>query len=261
MQLLRLAYKFLLYRLKSFRLHGVHSPFVFDLYQNVILHDGFFQFFAEIEATRQRLLKSEVSIEITDYGAGSKGAKLKSRKLKDIAHVSVKPAKYGQLLFRIINYYQPATILELGTSLGITTAYLATARQQSNIFTFEGCPNLAAQATQNLQQLKIKNIKIAVGNLDETLSPFIAQMPAVDFVYFDGNHRYEPTMRYFETCLEKHTENSIFVLDDIYWSEEMEKAWKEICRHPAVTLSIDLFQLGLIFFRQQQPKQHFTLWF
>ena len=261
MHLLRLAYKFILYRLKSFRLHGVHSPFVFDLYHNVMLHNGYFRAYGEIENLRQSLLKNQKTIYVTDYGAGSKNGSSKIRRIKDITRVSAKLPKYAQLLFRLVNYYQPQTVLEIGTSLGLTTAYLASARTKSSIFTLEGCPNIAAQAKKNFAILNFKNINLLTGNLDETLPTILAQINTIDFVYIDGNHRYEPTMRYFTACLEKHTANSIFVLDDIYWSEEMEKAWKEICQHPAVSLSIDLFQVGLIFFRQHQSKQHFTLWF
>ena len=261
MQILRLSYKFLLYRLKSFRLHGIHSPFIFDLHQNVLQHNGWFGAFSPVESLRKQLFKSNKEIIVTDLGAGSKTNSGKARKIKDIARVSAKPPKYAQLLFRLINYYQPQTILELGTSLGLTTAYLASARNKAQVYTFEGCPNLAAQARKNFTRLDLKNITLELGNMDLTLPSFLPRTTAVDFVFFDGNHRYEPTMRYFNLCLTKHTENSIFVLDDIYWSAEMEKAWREICAHPAVTVSVDLFQVGLLFFRKKQPKQHFTIWY
>lgn len=261
MSFLRLGYKFLVYRLKSFRLHGVHSPFVFNLYQNVIQHNGSYYAYGHIEKLRAELLQNNRQLEITDLGAGSKVNPTYRRRISDIAKVSAKPAKYAQLLFRLVNYFQPNQVLELGTSLGLTSAYLAGAQKRSTVFSFEGCPNLAQQAQLNWGKLKLRNIQIIPGNIDQTLPAYLERTTHVDFVYFDGNHRYEPTMRYFWLCLEKHTEVSIFVFDDIYWSKEMEKAWQEICKHPAVTLSIDLFQVGLVFFRKQQPKQHFTLWY
>ena len=262
MQILRLFYKFLLYRLRSFRLHGIHSPFVFELHQNILQHTGGFAAFSPIESLRKQLLRNKKEITVTDFGAGSKANAGSIRKIKDIAQVSAKPPKYAQLLFRLVNYYQPPTILELGTSLGLTTAYLAAARQKAKVYTFEGCPNLAELAKKNFTRLNLKNITLELGNLDATLPLFLQQAATtVDLVFFDGNHRYEPTMHYFNLCLAKHNENSIFVLDDIYWSAEMEKAWQEICAHPAVTVSIDLFQVGLLFFRKKQPKQHFTIWY
>jgi predicted O-methyltransferase YrrM len=260
-QTFRLAYHYLLYRFKSFRLHGVHSPFVFDLYENVICHDGQYRVYHTIETLRKQLLQNKKALAVTDFGAGSRTRTPNLRTIKSLAATSAKSPKYAQLLFRLVNYFQPQTVLELGTSLGLTTCYLASARHKSMVYTFEGCPNLAAAAAQNFRQLRIRNIEVIPGNLNQTLPLTLDTLAAVDFVFFDGNHRYKPTMAYFEACLAKSTEDSVFILDDIYWSPEMVKAWQAICRHPAVTISIDLFQVGLIFFRRKQPKQHFTLWF
>lgn len=261
MQILRLAFHYLLYRLRSIRLHGVHSPFVFDLYENVIRHDGQYLAYSKIETLRKKLRQNNKILTVTDLGAGSRTGAASARKVGDIAATAAKPAKYAQLLFRLVNHFQPHTVLELGTSLGLTTAYLSAARQQGQVITFEGCPGIAAEASASFRQLGLKNIRLVTGHLDQTLAATLEQLPAVDFVYFDGNHRYEPTMRYFEACLAKRTEDSVFVVDDIYWSPEMLRAWQDICHHPEVSLSIDLFQLGLIFFRRKQPKQHFTLWY
>lgn len=261
MQLLRLAFKFFLYRLKSFRLHGVHSPFVFDLYEHIIRHKGHFAAYTIVEKLRQKLLKNHQKIEITDLGAGSKNEIVTSRSISNLARISAKSPKYAQLLFRLVNYFQPKIILELGTSLGLTTAYLAKAKPTGKVFTFEGCPNIAAQALLNFDYLGLANIRVITGNLNHTLAKTVPTLPQLDFVFFDGNHQYEPTIEYFKICLLQHTPTSVFVFDDIYWSAGMEKAWREICRHPAVTLSIDLFHVGLVFFRPQQPKQHLTLWF
>lgn len=261
MQIFSLAYHYLLYRLKSLRLHGVHSPFVFDLYENVIRHDGHFVAYQQIEDLRQQLLQDSATLSVTDLGAGSRTKVTRHRQIASIARTAAKPAKYSQLLFRLVNHFQPRTVLELGTSLGLTTAYLAAARQKSQIITFEGCPNIAAAAKKNFRQLQLSNIRLVTGHLDETLPATLPELPSADLVYFDGNHRYAPTMRYFETCLAKRTDESVFIIDDIYWSAEMTRAWREICRHPDVTISIDLFHLGLIFFRRHQPKQHFTLWY
>lgn len=214
-----------------------------------------------IERLRAKLKKNKQEIEVTDLGAGSRVSQTYRRRISEIARISAKSPKYGQLLFRLINYFQPRQVLELGTSLGLTTAYLAAANKKAAITTFEGCPNIANHALQNFRELKLKNISLIPGNLDQSLPDFVANLDQIDFVYFDGNHRYESTIRYYQRCQQKHTQNSVFVFDDIYWSSEMEKAWKEICRDPTVTLSIDLFQVGLIFFRQKQPKQHFTLWY
>lgn len=255
-------FAYLRYWVRSGNAHGLHSPFVFELYTTVIRHNGQFGAFGPIEARRRELRRSPQTIAVTDFGAGSQvaGAGGHERRLRDIARHAAKPPRLAQLLFRLVNHFQPATILELGTSLGLTTAYLAAADSRHQVITFEGCPNTAAVARETFEKLGLKNVQLITGNLDQTLPATLATLAKpVDFVFFDGNHRYEPTLRYFEQCLAKAHENSVFVLDDIHWSAEMEQAWAAIQAHPAVTVTVDLFYVGLVFFRKKQPRQDFWL--
>nr|WP_304608524.1 class I SAM-dependent methyltransferase [Pontibacter anaerobius] len=261
MSYLRLAADYLLYRMRAYKLHGVHSPFIFDLYHNVLHHTGHFPAYDSVEALREELLHDEQQLQVTDFGAGSRSINQRTRTVKDIARTSAKPAKYGQLLFRLVNHFQPETIVELGTSLGLTTSYLAEARKKGKIYTFEGCPNIAGVARENFRKQRYSNIELIEGNLDETLHRHLQQLEKLDFAFLDGNHRYEPTLRYFESCLAKSHENTVLVLDDIYWSAEMKRAWQEVKRHPQVRQTVDLYFVGLVFFRPQQPKEHFTLYF
>ncbi|WP_019947114.1 O-methyltransferase [Hymenobacter aerophilus] len=248
---------------RSGNAHGLHSPFVFGLYAHVIHHSGRFAAYEAVEARRAALLADSTAITVRDFGAGSRVAGAgRSRRLCDIARTAAKPPKLGQLLFRLVNHYQPRTIVELGTSLGLTTAYLALADSRAQVFTFEGCPATAAVARQTFGAVGAENVKLIEGNLDDTLAPTLAALPApVDFAFFDGNHRYEPTLRYFEQLNAHRTPDSVFVLDDIHWSGEMERAWEAIRWHPDVTLTVDLFYIGLVFFRPSLPRQHFTLRF
>ncbi|MCB2407598.1 O-methyltransferase [Hymenobacter lucidus] len=240
----------------------MHSPFVFGLYTHVINHDGTFAAYTPIEARREQLRQDATLITVRDFGAGSHTGAGRQRSIGSIARTAAKPRPFGQLLFRLVNHFQPRTILELGTSLGLTTAYLAAPDSRSRIITFEGCPQTAAVARQTFAELALTNIEVVEGNLDETLAPTLAALPGpIDFAFFDGNHRYEPTVRYFEQCLPYRTERSVFILDDIHWSAEMEQAWATIKTHPDVRLTIDLFFIGLVFFRSNQPKQHFALRF
>ncbi|WP_276495659.1 O-methyltransferase [Pontibacter litorisediminis] len=261
MSYLSLAADYLLYRMRAFKLHGVHSPFVFDLYHNVLHHTGHFLAYDNVEALRHELLHDERQLQVTDFGAGSRRINQRTRKIKDIARTSAKPAKYGQLLFRLVNHFQPTTIVELGTSLGLTTSYFAEARKNGQIYTFEGCPNIARTARENFNKQGYHNIQVIEGNLDETLEPHLRQLERLDFTFLDGNHRYKPTLRYFESCLKKAHEGTVLVLDDIYWSGEMKRAWQEVKRHPQVRQTVDLYFVGLVFFRPQQPKEDFTLHF
>ncbi len=256
----------MLYRYASFwwrsgNAHGLHSPFVFNLYCFIIHHEGHFLAYDAVENLREELLQDHRVLEVTDFGAGSHAGATRKRKISDIARTAAKPARLGQLLFRLANHFKPATILELGTSLGLTTGYLGLARTSAALYTFEGCPAIAAQARRNFRKLGLENVTLVEGNLDHTLAPTLAGLDQVDFVFFDGNHRLKPTLRYFEQCLTKAHEGSVFVFDDIYWSAEMAQAWKQIKEHPRVLLTIDLFYLGLVFFRTNQPKQHFSLRF
>jgi predicted O-methyltransferase YrrM len=165
------------------------------------------------------------------------------------------------MLFRLACQMQPNNILELGTSLGVTTLYLSSARPSANIYTIEGCPNIANIANQVFRNEKANNITSIVGNINTELPKVLSKIESLDMVFFDANHTKEATLNYFYKCLEKANDNSIFIFDDIYWSEGMTEAWKEIYENPAVTYSIDLFHLGIIFFKKEWKKSHFKIKF
>ena len=242
--------------------HGIHSPFVFEFVKKVMNDDRHFYAYDSIELVRKSVLKNKKVLSITDYGAGSTVTKSNERKVKDIAGSALKPKKFAQLMFRMVDYFQPKTIVELGTSLGITTSYLASANVASSVYTFEGAAEVAAIAKENFHSLGLKNIKVIEGNFDDTLQPVLNELATIDFAFVDGNHRKEPTIRYFEQLLEKSNEDSIFIFDDIHWSKGMEEAWQYIQQHPAVKLTIDLFFIGIVFFRKEQKvPQHFVIRF
>lgn len=236
---------------------GVHSPYVFNYIQYILKEKHPFYIFENIEKLRSELKKNHQSISVRDFGTGSS----KPRKISDIAHRSLKQRKFGQLLFRTVQYFNAKHIVELGTSLGITTAYLSSASSDSQCTTFEGCPETANIAKTGFSQLNINNITTIVGNIDDTLQPAINEMPTIDFAFFDANHQSEPLLRYFELCLAKRNSKTIFVIDDIYWSRDMEYAWCTIKKHPEVMSTIDLFHLGVIFFNKDLYKKHYKIRF
>ena len=242
--------------------HGMHSPFVFELIDKVFIDDRNFYVFPLIEAAREDLLYNNNIIEVTDFGAGSRVNKNYSRTISSIAKSALKPPKFGQLLFRLVNHFGSSTILELGTSLGITTSYLAAANHNSLVITMEGAPEIAKQAERHFQHIGLNNIEQVVGNFDSTLANVLQKNKTFDFVFIDGNHRYEPTLRYFNMMKPNLHEYSVLVFDDIHWSKEMEQAWAAIKNDEIVTLTIDLFFIGLVFFRKEQKKkQHFIVQF
>ncbi len=242
--------------------HGVHSPFVFDFIIHVLNDTKRYECYPKLESLRKQLLKNNTTIEVEDFGAGSAIIPFKNRKVKDIANSSLKKKKYAQLLFRIAKYYHSKNIVELGTSFGISTCYLASANINSKGTTFEGSHNIAQIAINNFKQTGLNNIELIEGNFEKTLPSFIDITQNVDFLFIDGNHRKKATLEYFDIFLKKSTTQSIFIFDDIHWSEEMEEAWKLIQQHDSVTLTIDLFFIGLVFFSPDfKVKQHFTIRF
>ncbi len=255
------ALKYVRYRMSSSNAHGLHSPFVFDLYNNVIRDQTPFYIFNVIEAIRSQMLLSNKQVEVHDFGTGGKKVPVKNLTLKYIAGHYVKPARYAQLFFRMVNKLRPVHILELGTSLGITTMYLAAANSRATVYTLEGCPNTAAIAGQNFKKSGIKNIRQETGEFNSTLPKTLSTLPRLDFVYFDGNHRKDPTLQYFQQCVQRIDEQSVFVFDDIHWNADMSEAWKVIQQHESVTLTIDLFSCGIVFFSKELAKQDFVLRF
>lgn len=242
--------------------HGIHSPFVYTFVQSVLNDNKSYYAYAEVEKLRRRMLKDNSVIEVQDLGAGSSVSKTNKRKIKEIARAALKPPKYAQLLFRIANFYQPQHILELGTSLGITTAYLASAIPKAKILTIEGAPAIASKALRNFESLDLRNITLIGGNFNDALQPALQELSVVDLAFIDGNHRKAPTLEYFGWILKHSRPETILIFDDIHWSAEMEEAWETIKQNPAVTCTIDLFFIGLVFLRHEfQGPRHFTVRF
>ena len=239
--------------------HHIHSPFVYDLVDSIFNQKEAYYVFSKIEKRREQLLKNKTIITVNDLGAGSRELSSNHRIIKDIARFSLASPKESQFIFRLINRFQPSTLVELGTSLGITSTYMASVNKQSKLYTFEGCSEIAKIAEQTFRQVRLNNIELIIGNFDDTLAPQLKEISPIDFALIDGNHRYEPTMRYFNQLLNKAHSNSIFVFDDIYWSKEMYRAWQDIIKHPKITLSLDLYHMGIVFFRTENTKQDFKI--
>lgn len=250
---------YLKHRFKAKTRHGVHSPFIYKLVDEVIYDYAARPYYKEIEEHRQLLLKDARSITITDLGAGSHVNTNKQKKVKQIAKNALKPARLAQLIARLATERSPRNIIELGTCLGLTSSYLSRAVPNAKVITIEGCPETAKIAAENFKQLNIPNIVLKTGNFDLVFPEVIRSEDALDIVYVDGNHRKEATLSYFEWCLPKINDDSLIIFDDIYWSKGMEEAWEQIKAHPKVTVTVDLFWIGLVYFRKGQEKEHFSI--
>ncbi len=256
---LRFAKDFFLHRLNAKTRHGIHSPFVYRLVGTVIYDKNTKKVYTEVEAIRKKLLANDQTITIIDLGAGSHVNNNRQKKISDIAAHALKPPKLAQLLYRIAADLQPKNIIELGTCLGVTTIYLQKAAPDAKVYTLEGSPETAAVAKNEFSKAGLNNIDLVTGNFDDTLPTIINSLDKVDLMFVDGNHQKDATLKYFEWCLPKVHENTLLIFDDIYWSEGMKEAWAQIKAHPQVTVTVDLFWIGLVYFRKGQVKEDFKI--
>ncbi len=214
-----------------------------------------FYAFLALDVVRKKNQMDERVLEVNDLGAGSKTTSGNQRSVKSIADGAVKAKKYAELMFRLVESLEANTIVELGTSLGITTGYLSKANKGAKIFTLEGASAIAAVAEENLQLMKVANVELIEGNFDDTLPSLLSRMEKVDIAFLDGNHRKEPTLHYFDQFLPKLHHGSIVVVDDIHWSVEMNAAWTELVERKEVSLAINLFEMGILFLDPKLKKE------
>ena len=239
--------------------HAVHSPFVFTLITKCFYDKKSKPEYAILNNYRKTLLANTNTIDVTDFGAGSKVFKSNNRAIAQIAKTAGITSKRAELLFRITNYFQPKSILEIGTSLGLATVALALGDKNAKITTLEGCPETAKIAQNQFQEFELANITSVVTEFENYLDNLKKENSSFNLVYFDGNHSKKATLSYFEKLLPTATNETVWIFDDIHWSADMEEAWESIKKHPKVTVTIDTFQWGLVFFRREQPKEHFVI--
>jgi predicted O-methyltransferase YrrM len=208
---------------------------------------------------RNSLLENNETIEVTDFGAGSKVFKSNTRAINQIASNAGISKKRAELLFRIINYFKPSTTLEIGTSLGLATSALSTGNKKAEITTLEGCAQTSSVAKNQFETFNLNNINLVTTEFSNYLKNSQLSIINYQLIYFDGNHSKAATLEYFELLLPTITNESVWIFDDIHWSKDMEEAWESIQKHPKVTVTIDTFQWGIVFFRQEQPKEHFVI--
>ncbi|RCH54810.1 SAM-dependent methyltransferase [Mucilaginibacter hurinus] len=255
----RFVIDYLLHRLKAKTRHGIHSPFVYRLVDKVIYDFDAKKVYGEIEDRRNELLADNRVITVTDLGAGSHLNNNKQKRVSAIAKNALKAPKLAQLLARLASDVKPDSIIELGTCLGITSIYLQKAVPAAKVYTLEGCPQTAGVAKEQFTKEGLNDINLTVGNFDDTLHGIIEGLPKLDFVFVDGNHQKEATLKYFEWCLPKVHENTLLIFDDIYWSQGMKEAWAQIKAHPKVTVTVDLFWIGLVYFKPGMTKEDFLV--
>ncbi len=253
--------KYLQFRLKSKPRggHGIHSPFVYDLYTQCIDVKSKKAIFDRIETIRKELLRDKSSIQLNDLGSGTKSKTNTITTVADIAKRSSAPKYKAQLLHRLTAYLKPETAIELGTSLGISTMYIASGFDKVKVYSIEGDTTLSKLAIENFNKIGLANVNQINGDFDAKLPEVLSEVQNVGIAYIDGNHNEEATLRYFKLLLAKANGDTLIIFDDIRWSKEMENAWNNICADENVSISIDMFDCGLAFSRKGVVKQHFVL--
>jgi predicted O-methyltransferase YrrM len=239
--------------------HGVHSPFVFSLVTKCFYDTKKYPEYAVLKNFRKSLLNNYNTIDVTDFGAGSKVFKSNTRAINQIARNAGISPKRAELLFRIVKYFQPKDILEIGTSLGLAASALSLGNNKAAITTLEGCPETSLIAKKQFEEFNLNNINVVVTEFSGYIKSFVRPASYFQLIYFDGNHSKQATLDYFEALLPTITNESVWIFDDIQWSADMEEAWKIIKNHPKVSVTIDTFQWGMVFFRQEQPREHFII--
>jgi len=239
--------------------HGVHSPFVYNLVTKCFYKEHDYPEYKLLKAYRKDLLQNKNTIEVTDFGAGSRVFKSTTRQIAKIAKTAGISTKRAKLLFRIVNYFQPQNILEIGTSLGLATSALSLGNLNSRITTLEGCTETSAIARNQLQKFNCNNVESVITEFENYFKNYQLSIVNYQLIYFDGNHSKEATLEYFELLLPTISNETVWIFDDIHWSPDMEDAWKIIKNHPKVKVTIDTFQWGIVFFRFEQEKEHFII--
>jgi predicted O-methyltransferase YrrM len=239
--------------------HGIHSPFVYNLVTKVFRNKINTEVVFNIEKTRQMMISDDRTIRVTDYGSGSKRRKSNLRRVSEITKYSAVPRKYGILLSGLSREFGKSDIIELGTSLGISAMYLASLSPEITVHTIEGCPETSEIAKDNFNRSGLKNIRMYTGKFDEVLSEIGNQHIRPGLVFIDGDHRKEPVLKYFYKITEISDDQSVIVIDDIHSSTEMTEAWEEIKKFSMVTLTVDIFRMGLVFFREGMTRSDYII--
>ncbi|MDK2977842.1 MAG: hypothetical protein PWP52_556 [Bacteroidales bacterium] len=273
---IQFALKFLKYKIfaKHKKGHGIHSPFVFDLINNVFKDRKVDNDLAKIFLLHHKYKHSKQALIFDEKGAGTHQqtkSKLKSRNNQNIQKISTTEGKiirnssvtkkYGALIYRLVKYFNPENILEIGTSVGISTLYIAQGAPESKFTTIEGVEEKIQIARKLTRAEHLQNIEFICNDFDSGIPKILKKFNTLDFIFFDGNHTQEATESYFHLCLKKAHNNSVFIFDDIHWSSDMERAWNTIKKHEKVSVSIDLFRLGILFFKPEITKGHYKIKF
>jgi predicted O-methyltransferase YrrM len=239
--------------------HGIHSPFVFDLVSTLFRNKTAADVVCSIEIARKSLLKDKRKIVVNDMGSGREKRKTPHRKVSEIVRNSAVPERYGRLLSNLAGRFGNGTILELGTSLGISTMYLACATPSAKVYTIDACGECSGIAAENFSSAGLSNIRQLNGSFEDVLPSLLTAGLDPGFIFIDGDHRKKAVIENFSILADSSGSETVIAIDDIHDSPEMTDAWNEIRYHGKVTATIDIFRMGIVFFREDITRNHYTI--
>ncbi|MCS7028495.1 MAG: class I SAM-dependent methyltransferase [Bacteroidia bacterium] len=246
-----------IYHLFADTVYNIHSPFVFEFWQNVIQparKDMLYQ--THILPILRQLYANKSQLAKHDLGTGKNSG---TETVARVAKTSSIVPKYGHILHQIVRYFKPQIMIELGTCFGISTRYLCHDFTGTHFYSIEGSPQRLQIAQSCLSDFDSTKLILIQGSFENVLPQILEKHSYIDLVFVDGNHTFEATQKYFTLILPHVHAGTLLIFDDIHWSKGMCRAWKYIYTHPKVTLSIDLFQIGICFFNSRLAKQNIIL--
>lgn len=248
----------LLYRgLRYRRGYGVHSPFVFNLITKVIEEKCSYYSFYDIELLRRELYYREDKLPCPDR---SHPGRMKYRQIGEIVYCEAIKPSHGKLLFRLANYFKSQRILQIGPNVGISTLYLTSYAKEVRCIALENVPQFAEIARQVFERAG-KHIDLRVGSYASLLPQALRDLGEVDLVYFNTLYEQQHTEALFESCLPYVGDWTLFVFEGIKSSQRMRAFWDAVCARPEVTVTIDLYTMGIVFFNPKLHKQNYIVYF
>jgi predicted O-methyltransferase YrrM len=239
--------------------HGIHSPYVFDLVSRVFRNKTDPAVVFSIEKIRKRLKRDKRTIDVLDLGSGSENRMDNLKKVSEVARFSPVSQKFGMLLANMAAEFGGKLIVEFGTSFGISTMYMASSCGETPVASMEGCPAIAEIADENFREAGLKNIRLHVGPFEDKITEIVKMGITPGLVFIDGNHRKKPVLEYFNKVAGMSDNKTVIIIDDISYSREMEEAWHDIRKNEKVTLSIDLYRMGIVFFRSGIGRKEYVI--
>jgi len=239
--------------------YGIHSPLIFDLVTRIFTDKANEVKAVRIEKIRKRLKADYRIIEVNDLGAGSVKERNNRVRVSDIVRKSAVPGKFGILLSNLAREFGKNLIVEFGTSFGISTMYLASGTEDAQVITMEGSSAVAEIASCNFTESGFANIRLLTGSFEESLDKILNMGTSPGLVFIDGNHRKGPVLDYFDKIAKIADPETVVIIDDINYSHGMAEAWHLIKKHDKVSITVDLYRMGIVLFRKGTVRQNYII--